>query len=164
MHKTPIAITLLALAAVALPAAAQTADDPCLKGLTATANLDGGVSLEWPAMDGTDITGYQVMVRAEGGEWMPVQPQVPPSASAYTDAGAVAGTTYHYAVVAMKGDAQAGTYCSATATATASQVIEVQAGRGPPTAQVPFFPTLWALGAGVIGMGGATVLMVKRKK
>lgn len=108
----------LALGLVAATLAPTAAAEPrCIPGLTATANGDGTITLDWPAVN---ATAYQVVERAtapNATDWTPLNPQVPGAGTGFTFTGE-AGTTYEFAVVALSGPSQPyGTYCSASATA-----------------------------------------------
>jgi len=69
-------------------------------GLSATAQTDGTVALDWDDNGEADLGGYHVW-RAEtsGGPYLRVATKV--SASAYSDPGAPSGTTCYYAVSAV---------------------------------------------------------------
>jgi hypothetical protein len=91
----------LSLALLALPGLAQpTGTDPCLPALGLQDNGDGSFTLAWQAI--ANATAYQVAVRQGEGDWVPLTPQVPPSATQFTYQGQ-AGVTYHFSVVALHG-------------------------------------------------------------
>lgn len=130
-------------------------DQRCMPGLTATALADGSVRLDWPAVmaEGTTITAYQVVERPvlpEMGDWTPLSPQATAGSQSYTVRGLVTGSTYEFAVVALKGPSDPyGTFCHAFATTGAG-------------AQVPLFPGGLATGLAFAGTAAAAVLVGRR--
>jgi hypothetical protein len=114
-----VAFAMLVIAGAAalgagLAGARAAQGDGCLAGLMAQPENAGDILLSWPAVAGA--TAYQVMVRAEGGDWFPVAPQVPASTNVYTYDGVEAGKSYQFSVVAMRGPSEpAGTFCPAAA-------------------------------------------------
>ena len=108
---------LLALVGAAPAAPAQ---QDCLAGLAVTADIDGTILVDWPAV--ANATAYQVVARAgDEAPWTPLAPQVPASASAFTYHPATAGIVYDFVVVPLSGPSQPmGSFCQVSAT-----------GRGP---------------------------------
>lgn len=151
-----------ALVATVLAATVAAAPAQCLDGLAAAPAADGGIHLQWPDAGVPGTTGYQVLLRPVGGQWYPVQPQLPATALSWTDGGAAQGTNYEYAVVAMAGDTQAATYCSATATATATATPQEDAERSRPALAAE--NSAWMAAAGVLGLAALTVLVVARRR
>jgi len=149
------ALTMLAAAAIAAPAAAYS---ECLPGLSAESSGQGGIVVRWDPVQGQGVTGYQVMLRPIGGEWFPVQPQSPAEATSYTDLGAPADSVYEYVVIAMAGDSQVAIFCPATGTSATS--FAPMTGPGAPAPA----PPLWALGAAVVVTAVATVVLVRRSR
>lgn len=129
----------------ALPALAQ-ASAPlpsCRVGLAAGANGDASITLTWPSVAGA--TAYQVVVRANGADWTPLAPQVPPSATVFTDSGSVSGRTYSFVVVPMSGPSQQMTSsCPVTVTA------------------IPFVPSPLVAALALPGAVGAFALLRRR--
>ena len=93
--------------------------------LSATGEVDS-VSLAWDAVTADDLAGYSVF-RGEGStapatDGQPLSGTDPVTATSYTDATAVGGSTYTYAVVAV--DAAGNRSEPVTATATALQATD----------------------------------------
>ena len=78
--------------------ATDTAPPAAPAGLTATAGKQS-VALDWADNTESDLAGYRVYRRNADGTW-PSSPLATVSASAFTNAGLKAGTTYTYRVTA----------------------------------------------------------------
>ena len=113
-----------------VPATATVPDMPA--GLTATAESDTQINLEWQAPDdgGSAITGYVLQFNTDGGSSF-TDIELTGTATTYQHTGLSASTEYHYQVAATN-NVGASAY-SSVASATTQDV--------PATATIPDMPT-----------------------
>lgn len=143
------AVFLAAVAALSFAGATvATQPESCTPGLTATPNADGSILLQWPAV--ANATAYQLVVRAQGGEWNPVTPQATAGSTALTYSATVGGTTYDFALVALQGGSNPiASFCPVQATALSQT-------------QVPFLAGP-AMALAVLGAVGAVGVILMRR-
>jgi hypothetical protein len=72
------------------------------RSVTTRVNSDGSVTVSWARNTEADLSGYQVQRKEPAGAWSVVAPNLPPSATTFTDSGTSHGGDFSYLVSAFR--------------------------------------------------------------